>query len=903
MRKTPIKPLLFLAPFILIILIFLAYHHTNLDNITKDRATGDLPSEASSNDTLTNSIQQDPPSTAASATHSISDSPPSLPLPKDADGMTSTSVNIGGTKDSIAAIHGRAFDVTSGKGVAGVIVTAVPVLSSSKDISESPNLRAVTDEAGRFSYPENEYPPPVLFIYPPSGWVIEGEIGSVKVLTDTMADARQDISIRLKRGLVLTGKVVGQNGEPVRQATISAPTNVGSEDAFSDTNGTFSITLEKPGRTMVVARGQNGWAREVVDVPATGSADALTMKLQEYATISGKVTDSSGHPIAGAQLLSIEDTKFQTLENTGVYHRGPLTGVDGTFVLDQVMAGSVSLQLKLPPNSPFFPPTPQKIDVAPGESKENQNIIVGEGDVIEGVITSEDGRAIEGAEIAASLADENGFGFGPRKEVLSEKNGHYQIVGLSQNDVVAHLSASHPVYTAQSRSKITPMDGPQNFILKPARSFTMVVVEQDGTPVPHYDYIYAPPSLLEELFGFTHVDSPDGKTILKPKDEGDDVVSVAETNERGERTGRMGSASIPSSVDTDSAIKITLMNVYSVTGKVTDSITKAPISGAKVQLDTMLDGSSSTVADALGYFRFEKVAPNSYQLSAFAPNRAGSRPLQIAADVNNAEIDGSIEIKPAFKVFGKVTDAEGKPVPDAKLRLLSMPTSSSRSTATDADGIYSFENPVNAIGINLEAPGMNEMKTILVSATKDTEVNFDFSSSIKIMGMVTINGQPMKVGSAEISLTSRLQPSGEVKMVGDGEYECFAKAGNYDIIYNAEGINSLRGNAGTITILPLPREQTHDIEITIASADIIVDMGDGVAFLPGTVTITKAGLSLFKFERQMTFDLSNSRKHISAIFEGYYFATFTSNDGKINITSEQVKISQGAENVFYLHPQ
>lgn len=113
---------------------------------------------------------------------------------------------------------------------------------------------------------------------------------------------------------VLVGKVVDDSGAPVvgaRVYLVLAPTaEVGEGDeervrsqTESDSRGGFQIALDEPGLDLGVAA--NGFRRKIVrDVTRERGSGALRVVLERGRTLSGRVVDETGLPVANLELLA-----------------------------------------------------------------------------------------------------------------------------------------------------------------------------------------------------------------------------------------------------------------------------------------------------------------------------------------------------------------------------------------------------------------------------------------------------------------------------------------------------------------------------------------------------------------------------------------------------------------------
>ena len=104
-----------------------------------------------------------------------------------------------------------------------------------------------------------------------------------------------------------------------------------------------------------------------------------------------------------------------------------------------------------------------------------------------------------------------------------------------------------------------------------------------------------------------------------------------------------------------------------VQGRVLDSQTRQPLSGAAIRFGRTSEDSRTVESNAEGRFRFEGIEPGTYRASAF---RSGSEPDSFAALVVRAgdgEHEMVIELDRYSVIAGRVLDQSGRPVVAAKV--------------------------------------------------------------------------------------------------------------------------------------------------------------------------------------------------------------------------------------------
>ncbi len=143
----------------------------------------------------------------------------------------------------------------------------------------------------------------------------------------------------------------------------------------------------------------------------------------------------------------------------------------------------------------------------------------------------------------------------------------------------------------------------------------------------------------------------------------------------------------------------------SVEGRVTDSITHAPIAGVLVRIDG--PSRAQTLSGANGLYRATELAPGRYNLSFRAAKYSeipGISRTPVAVVIGSDVVRLDMEMKPLAKLRGRVLDAEGGPIDGARILLLRFPIGTGNIGQTDQQGWFAFENVEPGITILLATP-------------------------------------------------------------------------------------------------------------------------------------------------------------------------------------------------------
>lgn len=223
------------------------------------------------------------------------------------------------------------------------------------------------------------------------------------------------LDVRVRRGIVVSGTVVGADGHPVADANVvlSGPTSVPPPKvidvrAKTDASGRFETKVSAAGRYVLTAdRSDLTNSGPVgVDVPEQGRTD-LVARVVPRAAIRGTVVDLSSKPVAGAR-VSLADGTIPPVA----------TDANGRFEIANV-AGAVDVIANHGSDSSAF----QRLALEPGE---RADIVLQVGPSgISGVAVDHDGSPVEGAEVWLNLCCDSNPTLVPGKRITTDASGRF----------------------------------------------------------------------------------------------------------------------------------------------------------------------------------------------------------------------------------------------------------------------------------------------------------------------------------------------------------------------------------------------------------------------------------------------------------------------------------------------
>ena len=236
-----------------------------------------------------------------------------------------------------STVRGVAIDQVSGAGIVGAHVKfgrAHPMAASQPWYEQNIQrpVFAVTDSAGAFELPalgDGKF----RLIISATGYV-EGKV-SVTV------PAKKDVELKLAPALEIAGFVRFADGSPAEGATIQAqplspqsgPQVFNSQQIVSGSDGSFRVPNLSTGKYRVTAMAPWGGGALNIAAVTLDSVDAGTsdvaITVEPGGTISGRVTDALGEPVAATQVNAQRENAQQ--DGRPNFWRGAQTDASGTF--------------------------------------------------------------------------------------------------------------------------------------------------------------------------------------------------------------------------------------------------------------------------------------------------------------------------------------------------------------------------------------------------------------------------------------------------------------------------------------------------------------------------------------------------------------------------------------------
>lgn len=388
---------------------------------------------------------------------------------------------------------------------------------------------------------------------------------------------------------------------------------------------------------------------------------------------AGRVLDTDGQLVAGAEVLAYSGTHFE---------RKVKTSADGSYAIGDLPPGKYHLKARK--GKLFTKQLPQyDIAVEHGSSLTVELALVPGGTIELTVIDKASRKPVAGASVWFDC-DEPG-------KRATDKYGKTSIAGFDYDEVGFQVNAEG--YAKQGRHsyhQATTEPGKTSAVtveLEPERTITGTVANQEGQPLS--DAVVTVDSRWQGRWGTAGADwdpamtDEGGEFCLGGLGEGEYTYCLTATKEGF----APGHASVHSEKMSD--VKIVLHPGATLEGFVRDA-KGAPIAGVTV----MLGEDVSTLSDAEGRWSLARVEQGARKLVA---EKGALRSKEKEMDIRWTDRIKAVDLvlkkkeQEAFNVSGVIVDAiDGKPIPEVRLRFWNLGDRGEKKT--DGSGRFSFKN-------------------------------------------------------------------------------------------------------------------------------------------------------------------------------------------------------------------
>ncbi len=523
--------------------------------------------------------------------------------------------------EEAARISGRVLDAGR-RPLEGAAVTVEPQAPTGATGAAS-TAGGRTDGAGEFDL--DAVPPgPLRLRVAAEGWKPK----FIEDLEAVPGESIQELEIVLERGAAIAGRVLDAQGRPASEAFLevvdpgagmtAARTDVSTQ---ADGDGRYRLEGVEPGvRRVEVHWRDRRLTREIEVAPGE---NALSLRFAGGTQVSGRVSDGTGSPVAGAQAALVSP------EGPPRMAASAQTGADGTFRMDDVPDGSY--QLRADARGYATAAADPRVEIA-GAPVTGLEVQLSAGTAVRGRLIGLEPQEAAGAQVTALMEAKRLFSAG-----LVRPDGSYEIKGLMPGHWKVSAVAGRSGRTAQAAVEIGGATAEEHLDLELKGGLRLTgTVLRAGQPAAG---MHVGIRHLKAGSGGTATTNHEGRFELAGLEPGPYQISVAVSN------GSFQSQTITLAGDDDVRIEI---DTSRLAGHVIDATTAQPVEGAAVSLqllDRVADGdvpivNSGEATDSNGFFRIEAAAAGPYRLRVEKDGYTPAElPLAVAAGTNQEGLE------------------------------------------------------------------------------------------------------------------------------------------------------------------------------------------------------------------------------------------------------------------------
>ncbi len=822
-----------------------------------------------------------------------------------------------------AVVVGQALDITNQSGVSGLRIGPAGLDPAEAQFRDGTLVTSSVDGSYRFEIPVSQDGRAWIRAIPPEGWLrADGNARLTHRLDSLQPGEERQYDVLLRQGALVTGRVVGSDGEGVTSASVRARGNAAGSYASTTTSsgGSFRVTLARGATVEFYARSEAGEGTLDYVVPKRGTPDEAVITLKDFGSIHGTVT-AKGDPVSEVTVSAVP-TGVRGANGRGVSME---TLADGTYLLESVSPGEAIVSVSVPEGMNFAPPEPEQVTVEPADTAGPVDFELSPGDVVEGVVLAQSGEPLPDATIVYKVPVASITATETRR-TTSGDDGYFLIEGVPQGFSLTKLTVSRDGYHSEERFEVGAEDSPVSIVLSPKLDLPLVVYAQTPeTPVASYQWrLYRIPergvSYSGGARGWQETLIEEGRTTIPELEVGIYQVEVREMSSKGGPTGRTGAAEgrVHKTVAPEPVV-IDIGSGLQLTGRVVSDDSGTGVTGARVDVLPPKTRTSGPPPESMalsagltgddGTFVLADLTPADYAIAASKEGVVQFRDVTLKATEPHEPLEFLLAV--TGNVSGVVTGPSGDRLSNYSIPWTSSviladgspgPTDSGTLEPSTGDRFRIEDLPVGRHLLKATEPESGrtaELTFPVYSGFDNSTLNVNFSERIRLSGTVTINGR-LWTGQPPMLLTSRGNDYMEVSE--PGRFETSVWPGEVSLLVRRNARSVRTGE--TFFLEAEPAEQERNFELTMTDADVVVIFPEEEPYVEGRITLIDIVDPVNNWKVTAMEEISTSPSMFARdLIPRNYEAEYRSLDGEWEGASDPVQIAPGLENIIIIEAQ
>jgi hypothetical protein len=615
--------------------------------------------------------------------------------------------------------------------------------------------------------------------------------------------------LRLTPGATIEGRVTDEQGLPVAEAHVGASSfeaswsPVSGEGVTTGPDGRFRLRGLTPGQRVDVLVQHPAYVPFEAPGVEAPHAEPLDVVLRAARTLTGRVVNRAGRPIALAQVAVRDDAQISIAGGRSVSHGVSTSGrtdEEGRFVLSRLPAGLLNLQIEAPG---FRKRTVEGVLIPEKEDPAPLEVVLEPGTVLEGRVLTASGAPAANLWIAAVPLPRKPGEIG--SSARTDADGRYRMgeLGAGRHEVLLHRG-SGPLVTQKEIELTTEGTNRLDLTLPSRATVAGRIVNGEGAPVAGAELTltgtgsprwFEATSSVDGTFRFEDVEAGVYRLAgaargYAPAAAPDDIQVEDQGEVRGRELRLLPGATITGRLLGLTADEMRQVRVWAVR----DDGISYPRPAATL----------SASVDPEGLYRISSVGPGTWRVTAsLSSGRQGTGTVQMGRPGEEAVLD--LEIPRGITLSGRVL-VDGAPLGGAEVTavlLVDGRRTDQHRVRSRHDGSFSIAGlQPGRVTLAAVAGAIGHARQVELAA--DLEVTLDIATGRLSGHVFTAGGQPVE--GAVVALQGEdpdLGLSFSAAQASTGETGAFEiprmAAGSYRITVTHEGFGPV---SQTVTVTP-----------------------------------------------------------------------------------------------------